>query len=90
MTRKSNILRLIPSRRKLPGFITFIKRCSSHVVKAQRSVHVIDVLQESEEVLYLLESQTLKEEQQQDKAVPIAKSKVRETQQEHTLPSYKC
>ena len=51
----------IISRKKLSG--TFIERRSSHVVKAQCSVHVINVLQESEEVLHLLESQALEEKQ---------------------------
>lgn len=41
------------------AFNTFIKRSSSHVVEAQSSVHVIYVLQESEEVLHLLKCQPL-------------------------------
>ncbi|KFP35108.1 hypothetical protein N324_07734, partial [Chlamydotis macqueenii] len=36
---------------------TFIKRSSSHVVKAQSRVHVVYVLQKSEEALYLLKCQ---------------------------------
>lgn len=51
-------------KKKLLCFITFIKRCSSHMVKAQCSVHIINILQESKEVLYFLKCQTLKEERQ--------------------------
>ncbi|KFV45248.1 hypothetical protein N341_01907, partial [Tyto alba] len=36
---------------------TFIKRSPSHVVEAQSSVHVVDVLQKSEEALHLLKCQ---------------------------------
>ncbi|KFP72075.1 hypothetical protein N310_09374, partial [Acanthisitta chloris] len=36
---------------------TFIKRSSSHVVEAQSCVHIIYVLQKSEEVLHLLKCQ---------------------------------
>ncbi|KFP17959.1 hypothetical protein AS28_09573, partial [Pygoscelis adeliae] len=36
---------------------TFIKRSSSHVVEAQSCVHVIYVLQKSEEALHLLKRQ---------------------------------
>ncbi|KFQ63483.1 hypothetical protein N334_09295, partial [Pelecanus crispus] len=36
---------------------TFIKRSSSHVVEAQSCVHVIYVLQKSEEVFHLLKRQ---------------------------------
>ncbi|KFW83589.1 hypothetical protein N305_10362, partial [Manacus vitellinus] len=36
---------------------TFIQRSSSHVVEAQSRVHVVYVLQKSEEVLHLLKCQ---------------------------------
>ncbi|KFQ70270.1 hypothetical protein N335_04198, partial [Phaethon lepturus] len=36
---------------------TFIKRSSSHVVEAQSRVHIVYVLQKSEEALHLLKRQ---------------------------------
>ena len=38
---------------------TFIDGGSGHVVEAERRVHVVDVLQEGEEVLHLLEGDAL-------------------------------
>ena len=43
----------------LTSFNTFIKWSSSHVVEAQSRVHVIYVLQKSEEALHLLKCQPL-------------------------------
>lgn len=51
-------------KKTLLGFITFIKRCPSHMVKAQCSVYIINILQESKEVLHFLKCQPLKEEKQ--------------------------
>uniref|UniRef100_K7EWA8 Uncharacterized protein n=1 Tax=Pelodiscus sinensis TaxID=13735 RepID=K7EWA8_PELSI len=36
---------------------TFIKRCSSHVVKAQSRVHIIYILQKSKKAFHLLKRQ---------------------------------